>query len=115
MGTWIDGPDNNAFYARFQCLANGAVNCQTKDGVNTTSNASGVTFAAGVFHTFMIDVASPTNVQFQIDGKKCPIPQVGFVATGANALLQPYFSVYKASGVGLGTMQLDAVQVGAER
>jgi hypothetical protein len=38
-----------------------------------------------------------------------------FVATGAAAILQPYFDVYKLSGTDVATMQIDSVQLGANR
>lgn len=123
---WIDGPDNASFYADFQQLASGVVNFRTKDGVNTLSNAvtswvasTGVTYTGMVvdtFHIFRIDATDPTNVRFFIDGAEVSTKgQMSFAATGANAILQPYFSVYKASGVGVGTIDLDMVQVGMNR
>lgn len=113
---WIDGPDNAGFYADFQQLATGAVNFRTKDGVHTLSNASTVVMAVDVFHIFRIDATDPTNVRFFIDGAEVSTSgQMSFAATGANAILQPYFTVYKASGVGVGTFDLDMVQVGMNR
>jgi hypothetical protein len=112
---WIDGPDNAAFYADFQQLASGAVNYRTKDGVQTLSNASGVVMAVDTFHIFRIDATDPTNVRFFIDGAEVSNKNMSFAATGANAILQPYFSVYKASGVGIGTFDLDMVQIGMNR
>jgi len=113
---WIDGPDNASFYADFQQLASGAVNMRTKDGVQTLSFASGVTMAVDVFHIFRIDATDPTNVRFFIDGAETSTKgQLSFAATGANAILQPYFTVYKASGTGVGTFDLDMVQAGMNR
>lgn len=113
---WIDGPDNASFYARFQQSASGAVNFQTKDGVNTLSNAAGVTLVADGFHNFRIDATDPTNVCFFIDGVQVNTPgQMTFAATGSSAILQPYASVYKASGTGVGTLDLDMVQLGMNR
>jgi len=113
---WIDGPDNASFYADFQQLASGAVNFRTKDGVQTLSNASGVVMAVDAFHIFRIDATDPTNIRFFIDGAEVSTSkQMSFAATGANAILQPYFSVYKASGVGVGTFDLDMVQIGMNR
>ena len=69
-----------------------------------------------MFHVFWIDVFDPTGVGFYIDGRRfIPATPIAFAATGNNALLQPYFSVYKASGTGTGTMQVDAVQICSER
>jgi hypothetical protein len=115
QSAWIDGPDNASFYARFQALASGAINIQTKDGVQTLSNASGVTLAAGAFSIFRMDVSDPTNVIFSIDGAVVSAGNMSFAATGANAILQPYFAAYKASGTGVGTMQIDMIQITSNR
>lgn len=116
QSAWIDGPDNASFYAQFQQLASGVVNMRTKDGVNTKSNAAGVTMTVDAFHIFRIDATDPTNVRFFIDGNEVSTPgQMTFAATGASAILQPYVSVYKASGVGVGTIDLDMVQLGMNR
>jgi hypothetical protein len=123
---WIDGPDNASFYADFQQLANGTVNFRTKDGVQTLANAvtswvaaNGTTYTGMVvdqFHIFRIDATDPTNVRFFIDGAEVSSKgQMSFAATGANAILQPYFTVYKASGTGVGTFDLDMVQCGMNR
>lgn len=113
---WIDGPDNAAFYADFEQLASGALNMRTKDGVQTLSNPTGIVMAVDTFHILRIDATDPTNVRFFVDGIEVSTPkQMSFAATGANAILQPYFSVYKASGVGVGTFDLDMVQVGMNR
>jgi hypothetical protein len=116
QSAWIDGPDNASYYARFQQLANGVVNFQTKDGVNTLSNASAVTMATDVFHNFRIDATDPTNVRFFIDGVEVSTHgQMSFAATGANAVLQPYISIYKASGVGTADVDVDMIQIGMNR
>jgi hypothetical protein len=112
---WIDGPDNASFYADFQQLASGVVNLRTKDGVNTLSKASGVTLLVDAFHNFRMDATDPTNVRFSIDGAEVSAANLSFAATGASAILQPYFSVYKASGVGVGSLDVDMVQVGMNR
>jgi len=115
QSVWIDGPDNASFYAQFQQLASGVVNLRTKDGVNTLSKASGVTLLVDAFHNFRIDATDPTNVRFFIDGAEVSAANLSFAATGASAILQPYFSVYKASGVGVGSLDVDMVQVGMNR
>lgn len=116
QSAWIDGPDNASFYAQFQQSASGVVNFRTKDGVNTLSNASPVTMVVDAFHIFRIDATDPTNVRFFIDGVEVSTKgQMSFAATGASAVLQPYVSVYKASGVGVGSVDLDMIQVGMNR
>ena len=116
QSVWIDGPDNAAQYVRFQALASGLVNMQTKDGTNTFAASSGVTLAAGAYRVFRIDAADVTNVRFFIDGTEVSATsQFSFAATGASAVLQPYCSVYKASGTGLGTLAIDVIQASADR
>jgi hypothetical protein len=39
----------------------------------------------------------------------------GFAAVAPASVLQPYFSVYKPSGAGTGTMQVDVIQAAADR
>jgi hypothetical protein len=116
QSAWIDGPDNAAFYAQFQLMASGLVNMRTKDGVNTLSYSTGVTVVANAYHIFRIDATDPTNVIFSIDGVNVSTTgQLSFAATGANAVLQPYASVYKASGTGVGTMLIDMLQASSNR
>ena len=113
---WIDGPDNAAAYVRFQASASGLINMQTYDGTTTTTGSSGVTLVAAAFHVFRIDCANLTDIRFFIDGVQVSTDnQFAFAATGAAAVLQPYSSVYKASGTGLGTLQIDVIQVAADR
>lgn len=108
---WIDGPDNASFYLEIGAAANGAINLRSKDGVNTFSVASGVVVNAGDWHTYKIDASDPTNVQFWIDGQVVSGTAISFAATGANAILQAYASMYKPSGTGVGTLVADYVQV----
>jgi hypothetical protein len=118
---WIDGPDNATAYVDFQLLGSGAVNARIKDGVSSPQSvATGITLVAGVFHNFRFDLSDPTNVGFYIDGAKvspvAPAVPMTFAATGATAILQPYFSVYKTSpSTGVATMQVDSCQLGMNR
>ena len=116
QSAWIDGPDNAAYYARFQVNGTGALMMQTKDGINTLSIATGLTLAPGAFHIFRMSASDPTNLEFSVDGSRYSASgALSFAATGAAAVLQPYASVYKAAGVGVGSMQIDMIQVAANR
>jgi hypothetical protein len=114
-------PDSAAEYIDFQLNGSGAVNIRIKDGVTgAQSNASGITLLANAWHYFRFDTTDPTNVGFYIDGVKvspvAPATLMTFAATGASAILQPYFSLYRgAVGTGLCTMQVDMVQAGMNR
>jgi hypothetical protein len=105
-----------ATYVDFQLLGNGLVNIRIKDGVTAAQSFStGVTLVAGVFHNFRFDLVDPANVVFAIDGTRVSPPRMTFAATGTAAVLQPYFDVFKASGTDVATMQIDSVQLGANR
>jgi hypothetical protein len=115
-GPWNAVPDSVATYVDFQLLGSGLVNVRIKDGVTgVQSQSTGVTLTAGVFHNFRFDLVDPTNVIFAIDGVRVSPAKMTFAATGAAAILQPYFDVFKASGTDVATMQADSVQLGANR
>lgn len=109
---WIDGPDNAAHYIQFGAKANGTISARIKDGTTTQEVTTGVTLVAGVAHTFRIDASDVTNVKYYIDGNQvCATTKFAYAATGANSILQPYASMYKASGVVVGTLQVDKITV----
>ncbi len=116
QSTWISGPDNNSYYLRFQANGSGAINCQSKDGVNTFSIASGVTLVAGAYHLFRIDARTLTDVAFYIDGVRVnAVNSISFAAVNPNSILQLYGSVYKPAGTGVATLDLDTMAVAADR
>jgi hypothetical protein len=116
QSAWAAGPDNASYYLRFQMNGSGLVNLQSKDGVTTKSVSSGVTLLAGAFHLFRIDASNLSNIRFFIDGTE--VSSSGaftFAAVPPQSVLQPYSSVYKASGTGVGTLQLDMIQAATNR
>lgn len=115
-GVWIDGPDNAAEYLEFGATANGAINMRSQDGTTQASVASGVTVVADAFHVYRIDAVDLTDIRYFIDGVQVSATSaIGFAATGASAILQPYFSVYKPSGTGVATMDIDYVKAWMNR
>jgi hypothetical protein len=116
QSAWVSGPDNASFYAQFQQNGSGLVNMRTKDGVQTLTYPTTTTMVVDTFHNFRIDATDTTNIRFFIDNvEQSTKGQLSFAATGANAILQPYFAVYKPSGTGVGTMDIDSVQAGMNR
>ena len=116
QSAWIDGPDNASYYLRFQAKASGLVYCQSYDGTTTTSVSSGVTLVAAAYHLFRIDASNVADIAFYIDGTRVnAVGSVGFAATGSSAVLQLYASAYKASGTGVGTLNLDTMMVATDR
>lgn len=113
---WIDGPDNATDYLEFGATANGAINCRSQDGTTQSSIASGVTVLATDWHNYRIDAIDLTDVKYFIDGAQVSATNaIAFAATGASAILQPYASVYKPSGVGVATLQVDYVKAWMNR
>jgi hypothetical protein len=116
QSAWIDGPDNASFYIQFQMNGGGLVNMRTKDGIHTLSGFTGSVLTASAPHNFKFHVDEAGHVRFEIDGADTSTTgQFIFGATGANAVLQPYFSVYKPSGAGVATMAIDMVALSANR
>lgn len=116
QSAWIDGPDNASFYLRFQANGSGLVNCQSFDGTTTKSVSSGVTLVANAYHLFRIDASNVADIAFYIDGARVnAVGSVAFAATGSSAVLQLYASAYKASGTGVGTLNLDTMMVATDR
>lgn len=114
---WADGPDTITQYLRFAVNGNGTLLVESQDGVTQTSVSSGVTVATTTeWHLLRIDWSDPTNVQFFIDGARVVTASpVAFAATGANAVLQPYASAYKASGTSVGTVNIDFLRTWMQR
>jgi hypothetical protein len=114
--SWIDGPDNAAEYLQFGATANGNVNMRSQDAVTQSSIASGLAVVADAFHVYRMDAFDLTDVKYFIDGQQVSANNaLKFAAVGANAVLQPYFSVYKAAGVGVATLDVDYVKVWNDR
>jgi hypothetical protein len=89
---------------------------RSKDGVTTNEIASGSTWVASAFHVIRIDATDVNDVEFVIDGvRQNTTGQIKFAATGANAILQPYFSMYKASGTGVGSLDVDSIRAWGNR
>lgn len=114
--SWIDGPDANTFYLEQGATANGAILNRSQDGATQASIASGTTVLATDWHIYRIDASVLTDVKYFIDGAQTSANNaIGFVATGANAILQPYFSVYKPSGTGVASMTVDYARTWCNR
>jgi len=113
---WIDGPDNASYYLQVGATANGALVYRSKDGVNTVSTSAGVTLTTADWAIVRIDASDVTDVAYYINGDRVNAAgSVAFAATGANAILQPYMSAYKASGTGVGTLYIDYVKIWTRR
>jgi len=65
---------------------------------------------------FRIDCSDVTDIGFYLDGNRVNASKsITYAATGANAILQPYFAVYKPSGTGVATLVADKIDLWANR
>ena len=109
-------PDTATYSAFFTADGSGAIVCEVDDNATNASTASGTTVVAGAWHIYRIDFTDVTDVRFYIDGAHVATSATfAYAATGANAILQPYFACYKASGAGVGTIQVDYCRIWNKR
>jgi hypothetical protein len=115
---WVGGPTNLARYMLFGWTANGNLLVQAKDGVATTYSAAAAPIGGSAIasdtnmHVFRIEWSSPSDIAFYYDGARVnPVGSIVWAATGANAILQPWSTVYKPSGTGLATLTVDKIDI----
>ncbi len=115
-GDWVDGPDAITYSVWFTADGGGEIYCEKDDASTDQTVTSGITVVDTAWHIYRIDFTSVSDIKFYIDGAAVATGTTfGYVATGANATLQPYFAVYKASGTGAGTIQIDYCRVWQNR
>jgi hypothetical protein len=116
VGDWADGADAITYSAFFTADGSGEVICEMDDNATDASATSGVTLTANDWAVCRIDFSDINNVLFFINGNHVATSTTfAYAATGANATLQPFFQAYKASGTGVGTLQVDYVRVWQKR
>ena len=64
-------------------------------------------------HLFRIDWSNQSDIAFYYDGNRVnALGSVTWTATaGANSIMQPWADAYKASGVGVGTLTVDKIDM----
>jgi len=111
IGDWADGPDAITYSAFFTADGSGEIFCEVDDDATNQSAASGVTVLAADWHIFRIEFFDVADIRFYIDGNHVATGTTFvYAATGANAILQPYFGPYKATGTGVGTILVDYIR-----
>jgi len=116
VGDWADGPDNITYSAFFTADGSGEIFCEMDDNATDRSATSGVTCLSTDWKIYRIEAISASDVRYYIDGVHVATGTTfAYAATGANAILQPYIGCYKASGAGLGTIQVDHVRIWQKR
>ena len=100
----------------FKADGDGVIVVESDDTVNTDDDiATGTTLAAGTFAIFRIDLTTITDVLFYINGARVASGTTFDMSQVAALKLQPYFHIAKASGAGLGVLDLDYARVWQKR
>lgn len=108
--------DTVAESAWFRADGSGAITVECDDTVNeTTKVATGTTIVAGEYHVYKIDFSVITDVKFYIDGVRVALATTFTMAQVATLKLQNYFHIAKASGAGLGVLDVDKVNAWQKR
>lgn len=108
--------DSVAEAAWFKADGGGAVVVETDDTANNNDDvATGTTLTASTFAIFRIDLTTITDVLFYINGARVAEGTTFDMSTVAALKLQPYFHIAKASGAGLGVLDVDYIRVWQKR
>ncbi len=103
---------------RIQGTAGSALLVETDDATTDTNDtATGITVVAGTPAVYRIDFADLSDVKFYVDGARVAGGTTHDLSalTGTTGLMQPYFSLDKASSAGLGDMDIDKVSIWGTR
>jgi hypothetical protein len=118
-GDYALGPDTVVYSVFFSADGSGLVYCEKDDGAGGSDQSvtSGITLVNTDWKVFRIDARDVTSIKFFIDGTRvASTTTFPYIATGANATLQPYFGCYKdVTDAGLGTINIDYVRIWQNR
>jgi len=113
-GAWGDG--GSAYRVGFTAEGNGAILCESDDNATDTSAASGVTVLNTDYKIYRIDCTVQTDIKFYINGEGVATSTTfANAASAANSKSQPHVGMYKASGTGVGTIEVDYVRIWQNR
>ena len=122
MAVWGLAGDKNAVANTvaesiwFRANGDGVILVESDDTVNEQNSIStGTTLTAGTYAIFRIDCTTITDIKFFINGARVASGTTFTMAQVAGLKLQPYFAIQKASGAGLGVLDVDYVRVWQKR
>jgi len=110
--------DSVTEHAWFRLQASNAVLVETDDTTNDLDDkATGHTAVAGTYDIYRIDFTDLDDVKFYINGARVAGSTTFDMSnlTAAEQQMQPYFSLDKASGTGLGDLDIDYVKIWQDR
>ncbi len=101
------------YNAGFTIAASGVVTANMDDNVTPLAIATGITLTVSTWYAFRIESLSKASIKFFINGAQVAGTQAFNYggSAGANSTLQPFIGIGKASGTGVGTLQVDSVDV----
>ena len=114
---WADGPLAAAQYIEFGCNGSGELFMYSYDGTTNKAVDTGIALVANTFYQFRIEVDTAGVLHFFVNGTEVTtsLAPILWAASGANAILQLYSSVYKANGVGIAVMNIDSIEIWSPR
>ena len=79
---------------------------------NNDDTATGITSVAGTYDIYKIDFTDLEDVRFYVNGVHVSTATTFDMSdlTAAEKIMQPYFSLDKASGTGVGDLTIDYVK-----
>jgi hypothetical protein len=117
-GVLASGDNGPLVHAVFMLDGSGAVTIHTDDNVSVDNDAvaTGVTLTASstARHVFRIDFTDPADVLFFIDGVRVASATTFDMSAGSISL-QPLAACFKASGAGVGDLDIDCIKIWAKR
>jgi hypothetical protein len=116
---WVGGPQNLARYLMFGWTANGNLLVWGLDGVQSAVSvaALGALVTDLNMHVYRINWENDADIAFMVDGTRVNASgSVSWTATsGANSVMQPWATVYKPSGAGVATLNVDKLDLFSSR
>lgn len=110
--------DTVAENAWFRLQAGASLLIETDDTTNDNDDQdTGIDIDAGDWHVYRIDFTDLTDVRFFVDGVNYSAGTTFDMSnlSDSEAIMQPYYSLDKASGTGLGTINIDYVTFWSKR
>jgi hypothetical protein len=110
--------DTTAVNAWFRWQASATLLTESDDTTNNNDDtATGVTTVVSVYNIYKIDFNVLASVKFYVNGARVSAATTFDMSnlTAAESVIQPYFSLDKASGTGVGTLLIDYVKFWGKR
>ncbi len=100
----------------FKADGSGAILAESDDASeNNDDKSTGTTLTAALFAIFRIDCRVITDIRFFINGASVATATTFDASNVATLALQPYFHIAKASGSGVGTLDIDFCRIWMNR